>query len=106
MTDNEANAAFLASLDREPGLFRQMQALVRGPIGRLTLLVYLIAIVTAGVTIWTVMRMFAATDARSLILWSTAAWACWTSIITMKLWIWNRLNTLAVLRALHRLKAD
>jgi hypothetical protein len=96
---------FLASLDREPGLFSQLRAVFHGPIGRLTMFVYAIALATFALTIWIAVRMFDAADSRELILWTAAAFVCWTSLVTMKLWIWNRVNTLAILRALHRAQA-
>ena len=43
MTDNQQ---FLETLDRSPGLFTQFGALFRGPMGRLTLWVYAMAILT------------------------------------------------------------
>lgn len=100
MTDREA--AFLTALDSEPGLFAQIPALFRGPMGRWTITVYVFAIATTALTVWIVMRMLAATDTRDLILWSSAAWACWTTLMMIKLWIWNRINTLAILRTIHR----
>lgn len=98
MTDTKQ---FLDTLDRGPGLFTQFRALFRGPMGRLTLWVYAMAILTFALNLWIVAHMLHAADTRSLILWSVAALACWTSILMMKLWIWNRLNTLAILRAIE-----
>lgn len=93
---------FLASLDRQPGLLTQFRALFRGTMGRLTLLVYAMAILTFAFSIWLLEWTLHATDTRALILGSTALIACWTAILMMKLWIWNRLNTLAILRAIER----
>ena len=56
------------------------------------------------VGVWTVVRMFEAANAREMILWLAAAWAAWSSVIAIKQWIWARLNTLAVLRALNRIE--
>lgn len=99
MTDD---SAFLASLDREPGLFGQLRPLFRGPMGRWTMLVCVLATATFALSLWIVTRMLDAADTRSLILWTAAAFACWTSLLTIKLWLWNRVNALAILRALHR----
>lgn len=91
---------FLDTLDRSPGLFGQVGAMFRGPMGRLTLWVYAMAILTFALGLWIVTRMLHATDTRMLILWTAAGLACWASILMMKLWIWSRLNTLAILRAI------
>lgn len=98
----EAETAFLESLDASPGLFAQIPALFRGPMGRWVTLVYVFAIATTALLVWIVMQMFAAADTRALILWSSAAWACWTTLMMIKLWLWNRLNTLSILRTIHR----
>ena len=100
MSDTEA--AFLQSLDSGPGLFAQIPALFRGPMGRWVMIVYAFAIATTALLVWIVMQMFAAAGTRELILWSSAAWACWTSLMMIKLWIWSRINMLAILRTIHR----
>jgi hypothetical protein len=99
---NETEAAFLKSLDAEPGVFGQLRALFRGPMVRLTVIVYAFAIATFALGLWIVMKMLAASETRELILWSVAALTCWTTLMMIKLWIWNRINTLAILRTIHR----
>jgi hypothetical protein len=96
--------AFLDGLDRERGLFAQIGDTFRGPIGRWTLLVYVIALLLTGLAVWIVIQMLAAPDTRSLILWSSAGWAVWLSILGIKLWSWGRMQTLTILRELKRIE--
>lgn len=96
--------AFLAGLEQEPGLFAQMGDSFRGPMGRWTLLVWVIGFALAAVGIWAVARMLDAPDTRSLILWASAAWAIWTALLGIKIWTWGRLHTLGILRELKRLE--
>lgn len=96
--------AFLDGLDHERGLFAQIGDTFRGPMGRWTLLVYAMALLLTGLAVWIVMQMLAAPDTRSLILWSSAAWAVWIAILGIKLWSWGRMQTLSILRELKRIE--
>jgi hypothetical protein len=96
--------AFLAGLDHERGLLAQVGDMFRGPIGRWTVLVYIMGVAVTALGAWTVVKMFAATDTRALILWTAAAMTCALMVTTVKLWAWSRMQTLSILRELKRIE--
>jgi hypothetical protein len=96
--------AFLAGLDRERGLLAQVGDMFRGPIGRWTVLAYVMGVAVTALGAWTVVKMFAATDMRALILWTAAALTCALMVTTVKLWAWSRMQTLSILRELKRIE--
>jgi hypothetical protein len=96
--------AFLAGLDHERGLFAQAGAMFHGPMARWTVLVYVMGLAVTGLGAWTIMRMFAATGTRELILWTAAALGCGLTISMIKLWAWSRMQTLSILREIKRVE--
>ncbi len=96
--------AFLAGLDQERGLLAQVGDMFHGPMGRWTVLVYVIGTGVTALGAWTIFRMFSATDTRDLILWTAAALGCGLTVSMIKLWAWMRLNTLTTLRELKRIE--
>jgi hypothetical protein len=96
--------AFLEGLDHERGLFAQVGDMFRGPMGRWTMLVYVMGVAVTALGAWTVVQMFAATNTRELILWTAAALTCALTISMIKLWAWGRMQTLAILRELKRIE--
>ena len=64
--------AFLASLDDERGLFRQIGDSLGGPLGGWAKLVFALTFVLSAVMFYSVWQLFAADEPRELALWATA----------------------------------
>lgn len=92
--------AFLKSLEQDQGLFADLGDTLHGPQRAWNWLAMGIAIVMSGLGFWSVYQMFQTETDRVLILWAAAAWASWTIQIQIKQWLYNRVNTQRILRAL------
>lgn len=101
---SEDDKAFLASLDREPGMFRQIGDTFHGPIGRWMVLVTVGGLAITAVGVLAVVKMLEAGDTRSLILWTALAWAALSAVTAIKQWTFARMNTLSILRELKRIE--
>ncbi len=62
------------------------------------------ALVLALIGAWALFNMFAAADARTLLLWSTLVIAVLIATGMIKLWIFGRMNLLTILRELKRIE--
>lgn len=96
--------AFLASLDNGRGLFAQIGESFQGPLRAWTIAVNVGVLVASAVGLWAIWRMLEAETTRGLILWAAAGWAAWTVQIAGKQWLWDRMNTLSILRELKRIE--
>lgn len=96
--------AFLKDLEDGRGLFRQLGGTLKGPLGGWSALAWGFAVVASVIGVFAVWRMFQADTTRGLILWAAAAWAAWTIQINVKQWIYDRMNTLSILRELKKLE--
>jgi hypothetical protein len=96
--------AFLDSLDKDRGLFVQIGEMFRGPMRWLTVAVNLLVLAATAVGIWAIVKMLGADDTRALILWAAFGWAAWTIQLALKQWLWDRMNTLGILRELKRIE--
>lgn len=101
---SEEDEAFLRKLQTERGLFAQIGEMFRGPMRWLTVAVNVLVLAATAAGIWAVVKMIGADDTRGLILWAAAAWALWTVQLALKQWLWDRMNTLSILRELKRIE--
>ena len=113
MTDTDArlraalgpdDEAFLKSMDLDRGLFAQIGETFRGPMGWISIVANILTLIATGVGIWAIIRLLEAESVRGQILWAVAVWAAWTVQLAFKQWLWDRMNTLGVLRELKRLE--
>ncbi|MGV6819637.1 MAG: DUF6768 family protein [Parvularcula sp.] len=86
------------------GLFAALRNTLRGPYRHWARFAIGLLFVMTGVGVWTVWEMLHAGTTRGLILWAFAAWAAWTYLVALKMWLLSRLNTDSILTELHSLE--
>ena len=96
--------AFLASLDDERGLFRQLGDSLGGPLGGWAKVVFAMTFVMGIVLLVSVWQLLTADTTRDQILWATAAMALIMSTGFLKDWLFSRMNMFTVLREVKRLQ--
>lgn len=98
--------AFLASLDDERGLFRQLGDSLGGPLGGWAKVVFAMTFVLGIVLLVSVWQLLTADTTRDQILWATAAMALVMSTGFLKDWLFSRMNMFTVLREVKRLQVQ
>jgi hypothetical protein len=98
--------AFLASLDDERGLFRQLGDSLGGPLGGWAKVVFAMTFVMGIVLLVSVWQLLTVDTTRDQILWATAAMALIMSTGFLKDWLFSRMNMLTVLREVKRLQVQ
>lgn len=98
--------AFLASLDDERGLFRQLGDSLGGPLGGWAKVVFAMTFVLGIVLLVAVWQLLTADTTRDQILWATAAMALVMSTGFLKDWLFSRMNMFTVLREVKRLQVQ
>jgi hypothetical protein len=98
--------AFLASLDDDRGLFRQLGDSLGGPLGGWAKVVFAMTFVLGIVLFVSVWQLLTAETTRDQILWATAAMALVMSTGFLKDWLFSRMNMFTVLREVKRLQVQ
>jgi hypothetical protein len=98
--------AFLASLDDERGLFRQLGDSLGGPLGGWAKVVFAMTFVMGIVLLVSVWQLLTVDTTRDQILWATAAMALIMSTGFLKDWLFSRMNMFTVLREVKRLQVQ
>ena len=98
--------AFLASLDDERGLFRQLGDSLGGPLGGWAKVVFAMSFLLGIVLLVSVWQLLTADTTRDQILWATAAMALVMSTGFLKDWLFSRMNMFTVLREVKRLQVQ
>lgn len=98
------DAEFLKDLEDGRGLFVQMSQTFHGPMRFWTFFVGIIIFIMTGLGFYSIWHMFQAETTRGLLLWMSAAWAAWTAQVMLKQWIYDRMNTLSILRELKKIE--
>jgi hypothetical protein len=96
--------AFLRELDADRGLFAQMGDTMKGPLGGWAMLTFIMGLPLGAFMFFAVWRMFEADGLRELVLWTAGALASALAAGFTKLWFFERLNFIALLRELKRLE--
>lgn len=96
--------AFLAGLEENRGLFRQMGDAMTGPLGGWAKLIFVILLLMAGVLFYCVWQLLTAATTDDRILWGIASLAVLTAQGFAKDWFFSRMNMLAILREVKRLQ--
>ncbi|MXO59401.1 hypothetical protein GRI89_07590 [Altererythrobacter salegens] len=98
--------AFLASLDDQRGLFRQIGDSLGGPLGGWAKMVFAMTFALSVVMFYSVWQLLTATEPRDLALWGTATVVLVMSIGFLKDWLFSRMNMFSVLREVKRLQVQ
>ena len=98
--------AFLASLDDDRGLFRQLGDSLGGPLGGWAKVVFAMTFVMGIVLLVSVWQLLTADTTRDQILWATAAMALVMSTGFLKDWLFSRMNMFTLLREVKRLQVQ
>lgn len=98
--------AFLASLDEERGMFRQIGDSLGGPLGGWAKLIFVITFLLALVMFYAIWQLLTATEIRDLVLWATATVVLVMAIGFLKDWLFSRMNMLSILRELKRVQLE
>jgi hypothetical protein len=96
--------AFLASLDDQRGLFRQLGDSLGGPLGGWAKLVFGVSFVFGIMLVIAVWQLLAAETARDQILWGTATVVLVMATGFLKDWLFSRMNMFTILREVKRLE--
>ena len=95
---------FLRDLDLEQGFFSQLWSTFKGPLGFISVLVLVTAMVFVSLAIWFSYEAFQAESAKVTTLWVGGAVAAILGNGLLRMWLFNRMNQLVVLRAIKRVE--
>lgn len=95
---------FLKNLEGERGLFTQLFDTLRGPMGLWTGFGFALTLIFAGLGFYCAYQVFLAVETRDLILWATGVILSFNGVSMLKMWMFNRMNMLAILREVKRLE--
>jgi len=95
--------AFLKTLE-DRGMFAQMGATLQGPMKGWTMLAFVFSFVFFLLFLFCFWRGYGAADVRDTVLWCAGSLWLALSVAMLKLWMWERMNHLAVLRELKKIE--
>ncbi len=101
---SEDDKAFLNELEDGQGLFDQIGNTFIGPMAgwsAISMAISVMATIAGLLIIW---QMFEADTTRGLLLWMAAGWAAWTVQVQTKQWLFQRMNTLLLLKELKKIE--
>jgi len=101
---DEDDAAFLKSLDNEPGLMSQFSDSFHGSMKFWTIFALVMSVVIFGLAIFCAVQLWQADTAREYAMWGLGTWFCLNGVSMLKIWMWMRINHLATLREIKRLE--
>ena len=101
---SKEDAAFLASLEQEPGAIQQMVGVFQGPLSRLYVLFFIVAVALGIFGVYSGWRFALSTDLRPLFYWGALTGFCLIVLSVVRVILLMQLNTNRVLRELKRLE--
>jgi hypothetical protein len=96
--------AFLAQLEDDRGLFRQLGDSMGGTLGGWAKLIFALTFMLAALMFYCGWQAIVATELRETVLWATGVVVLVMSVGFMKDWLFSRINMLTVLREVKRLE--
>lgn len=96
--------AFLAELEGDRGLFRQMGDSMQGALGGWAKLIFAVLLLMTGVLFWCLYNLIVSPSMDERILWAIASLAVLMAQGFAKDWFFSRMNMLTVLREVKRLQ--
>lgn len=101
---NDEEAEFLASLDREPALLRQVADTFRGRSRWLSALGVVVMLVFLALCVTSFLRMVRAEDVRTMLLWGAGFGFSLATMLAVKIWYWMELQRHSLKREIKRLE--
>lgn len=95
---------FIKNLEDGRGVFTQMGPLFRGPMAFMSVVVFIFILIFAALMIYCGYKAITSDDLRMTILWCAGGLACLLPHGLMRIWVFNRMNHLAVLRELKKIE--
>ncbi|MEO9467842.1 DUF6768 family protein [Parasphingorhabdus sp.] len=96
--------AFLDDLENGRGLFDQLGATLQGPMRFWTWMMGVYTLIFFGLAVFCGWNAFAATEVRETILWSAGTIIATTAVSMLKMWLFDRMNTLTLLGELKQIE--
>ncbi|MCT2558606.1 hypothetical protein N0B51_06395 [Tsuneonella sp. YG55] len=103
---DEDDRDFLASLETERGLFRQLGDTWKGPMGGWAKFAFAMSIVFGALMIFVIIQVIHTHDVELHTLWAIALLAVLVMLGFIKQWIFERMNMLTILREVKRLQVQ
>jgi hypothetical protein len=101
---SKEDAAFLASLEQEPGAIQQMVGIFRGPLSRFYVLFLIVAVALGIFGVYAGWQFAISTDLRPLFYWGALTGFCLVVLAVVRVLFFMQINTNRVLRELKRLE--
>ena len=98
------DAAFLKELEDGRGLFTQLGATFEGPLRFWTMLVFVFTLGFTVLGVVAVFQLLASERMSAIVLWASALWFSLIAVSMLKMWLFMRMNHLAVLRELKKIE--
>lgn len=101
---SQDDEAFLRDLEAGQGFFTQLLGTFRGPLGWVSIMAMIFALVCVGLAIWFGWEAFHAPTDREVILWCTGAVLAFIGNGLLRIWLLNRMSHLVVLREIKKVE--
>lgn len=103
---DEDDRAFLASLESDRGLFRQLGDSWQGPMGGWAKFAFAISVVFGALMLGAIWKVVHTSNAVEHTLWAIALLAVLMMLGFLKQWMFERMNMLTILREVKRLQVQ
>ena len=103
---DEDDKAFLASLESDRGLFRQLGDSWQGPMGGWAKFAFAISVVFGALMLGAIWKVVHTSNAVEHTLWAIALLAVLMILGFLKQWMFERMNMLTILREVKRLQVQ
>ncbi|TMM48842.1 DUF6768 family protein [Qipengyuania marisflavi] len=96
--------AFLASLESDRGLYRQIGDSLTGPLGGWAKMAFVLSFVIGLGLVYSAWQVFTVADTAAIIRWAAVTLALLIMQGFLKQWMFSRMNMLSILREVKRLQ--
>ncbi len=96
--------AFLKTLENERGLIGQLGDTFRGGMAGWTVFAVALSLVFFAFSVLCFYKLAGAQEWRDGLVWLSGAIAGWVSVGLIKIWFWQRMNLISVLRELKKIE--
>lgn len=101
---SQSDEEFLADLESGQGFFAQLGATFKGPMGWISIMVMLLALIMVCLAIWFGWEAFQAESAKVATLWVGGAVAAIIGNGLLRIFLMSRMSHLTVMRELKRIE--